>query len=63
MPNKVYAQIQARASPLMPCSRKARHLLDAGKAKIKKRTPFLPSSWSTEAVATPKEVILAGRWK
>lgn len=27
--------------PLMPCSHaKARHLLDAGKAKVKKRTPF-----------------------
>ena len=40
MPNKVYV-INKHGRPLMPCSpAKARHLLDAGKAKIKKRTPF-----------------------
>ena len=40
MPNKVYV-ISKHGRPLMPCSpAKARHLLDAGKAKVKKRTPF-----------------------
>lgn len=40
MPNKVYV-INKHGRPLMPCSpAKARHLLDEGKAKIKKRTPF-----------------------
>ena len=40
MPNKVYV-INKHGRPLMPCSpAKARHLLDAGKAKVKKRTPF-----------------------
>lgn len=40
MPNKVYV-INKHGRPLMPCSpAKARHLLDDGKAKVKKRTPF-----------------------
>ncbi len=40
MPNKVYV-LNKHGRPLMPCSpAKARHLLDAGKAKVKKRTPF-----------------------
>lgn len=40
MPSKVYV-INKHGRPLMPCSpAKARHLLDAGKAKVKKRTPF-----------------------
>lgn len=40
MQNKVYV-INKHGRPLMPCSpAKARHLLDAGKAKVKKRTPF-----------------------
>ena len=40
MPNKVYV-INKHGRPLMPCSpAKARHLLDGGKAKVKKRTPF-----------------------
>lgn len=40
MPNKVYV-INKHGRPLMPCSpAKARHLLDSGKAKVKKRTPF-----------------------
>lgn len=40
MPNKVYV-INKHGRPLMPCSpSKARHLLDGGKAKVKKRTPF-----------------------
>ena len=40
MPNKVYI-INKHGRPLMPCSpAKARHLLDDGKAKVKKRTPF-----------------------
>lgn len=40
MPNKVYV-INKHGCPLMPCSpAKARHLLDDGKAKVKKRTPF-----------------------
>ena len=40
MPNKVYI-INKHGRPLMPCSpAKARHLLDEGKAKVKKRTPF-----------------------
>lgn len=40
MPNKVYV-LDKHGRPLMPCSpAKARHLLDAGKAKVKKRTPF-----------------------
>ncbi len=40
MPNKVYV-INKHGRPLMPCSpAKARHLLDVGKAKVKKRTPF-----------------------
>ena len=35
MPNKVYV-INKHGRPLMPCSpAKARHLLDAGKAKVK----------------------------
>ena len=38
MPNKVYV-INKHGRPLMPCSpAKARHLLDDGKAKEKKRT-------------------------
>ena len=37
---KVYV-LNRYGHPLMPCSpAKARHLLDAGKAKVKKRTPF-----------------------
>ena len=56
MPNKVYV-INKHGRPLMPCSpAKARHLLDAGKAKVKKRTPFTiqlhPRSYSGR-----------GRWK
>lgn len=40
MPNKVYV-LNKHGRPLMPCSpAKARHLLDDGKAKVKKRTPF-----------------------
>ena len=40
MSNKVYV-INKHGRPLMPCSpSKARHLLDGGKAKVKKRTPF-----------------------
>ena len=40
MPNKVYV-ISRLGHPLMPCSpAKARHLLDDGKAKVVKRTPF-----------------------
>ena len=40
MSNKVYV-INKHGRPLMPCSpAKARHLLDDGKAKVKKRTPF-----------------------
>lgn len=40
MPNKVYV-INKHGRPLMPCSpATARHLLDDGKAKVKKRTPF-----------------------
>ena len=40
MQNKVYV-INKHGRPLMPCSpAKARHLLDDGKAKVKKRTPF-----------------------
>ena len=40
MSNKVYV-INKHGRPLMPCSpSKARHLLDDGKAKVKKRTPF-----------------------
>ena len=40
MPDKVYI-ISRLGHPLMPCSpAKARHLLDGGKAKIVKRTPF-----------------------
>lgn len=40
MPNKVYV-INKHGRPLMPYSpAKARHLLDAGKAKVRKRTPF-----------------------
>lgn len=40
MPNKVYV-LNKHGHPLMPCSpAKARHLLDDGKAKVKKRTPF-----------------------
>lgn len=40
MQNKVYV-LNQRGRPLMPCSpAKARHLLDDGKAKVKKRTPF-----------------------
>ena len=40
MSNKVYV-INKHGRPLMPCSpAKARHLLDGGKAKVKKRTPF-----------------------
>ena len=40
MPNKVYV-INKHGRPLMPCSpAKARHLLDDGKAKVKKRTPL-----------------------
>ena len=40
MPNKVYV-LNKHGRPLMPCSpAKARHLLDEGKAKVKKRTPF-----------------------
>ena len=40
MPNKVYV-INKHGRPLMPCSpAKARHLLDDGKAKVKKRAPF-----------------------
>ena len=52
MPNKVYV-INKHGRPLMPCSpAKARYLLDEGKAK---RGRPLPSSWSTEAAATPKK--------
>ena len=37
---KVYV-LNRHGRPLMPCTpAKARHLLDAGKAKVKKRTPF-----------------------
>ena len=40
MQNKVYV-INKHGRPLMPCSpAKSRHLLDDGKAKVKKRTPF-----------------------
>lgn len=40
MASKVYV-INKHGRPLMPCSpAKARHLLDDGKAKVKKRTPF-----------------------
>ena len=40
MPDKVYV-ISRFGHPLMPCSpAKARHLLDAGKARVIKRTPF-----------------------
>lgn len=40
MSNKVYV-INSCGRPLMPCSpAKARHLLEGGKAKVKKRTPF-----------------------
>lgn len=40
MPNKVYV-LNQHGRPLMPCTpAKARHLLGAGKAKVKKRTPF-----------------------
>lgn len=40
MPNKVYV-LNKHGRPLMPCSpATARHLLDDGKAKVKKRTPF-----------------------
>ena len=40
MPDKVYV-ISRLGHPLMPCSpAKARHLLDDGKAKVVKRTPF-----------------------
>lgn len=40
MPGKVYV-ISRLGHPLMPCSpAKARHLLDDGKAKVVKRTPF-----------------------
>ena len=40
MPNKVYV-LNKHGHPLMPCPpAKARHLLDEGKAKVKKRTPF-----------------------
>ena len=40
MQNKVYV-LNKHGRPLMPCSpAKARHLLDEGKAKVKKRTPF-----------------------
>ena len=40
MPNKVYV-INKHGRPLMPCSpAKARHLLDDGKAKVKKRAPL-----------------------
>ena len=40
MPNRVYV-LNKHGRPLMPCSpAKARHLLDDGKAKVKKRTPF-----------------------
>ena len=40
MSNKVYV-LNKCGHPLMPCSpAKARHLLDDGKAKVKKRTPF-----------------------
>lgn len=40
MLNKVYV-INKHGRPLMPCSpATARHLLDDGKAKVKKRTPF-----------------------
>lgn len=40
MQNKVYI-LNQHGRPLMPCSpAKARHLLDDGKAKVKKRTPF-----------------------
>ena len=58
MPNKVYI-INKHGRPLMPSSpAKARHLLDEGKAKIK-----VPSSWSTEAAATPRSHFGRGRWK
>ena len=37
---KVYV-LNKHGHPLMPCtSAKARHLLDSGKAKVRKRTPF-----------------------
>lgn len=40
MQNKAYV-LNKHGRPLMPCSpAKARHLLDEGKAKVKKRTPF-----------------------
>ena len=40
MPNKVYV-LNKHGRPLMPCSpATARHRLDDGKAKVKKRTPF-----------------------
>ena len=40
MQTKVYV-LNKHGRPLMPCSpAKARHLLDDGKAKVKKRTPF-----------------------
>ena len=40
MPSKVYV-ISRHGRPLMPCSpAKARHLLDDGKARVIKRTPF-----------------------
>lgn len=40
MTNKVYV-LNHNGCPLMPCSpAKARHLLDDGKAKVRKRTPF-----------------------
>ena len=41
MPGKVYV-ISRLGHPLMPCSpAKARHLLDDGKAKVVRRTPFI----------------------
>ena len=57
MPNKVYV-INKHGRPLMPCSpAKARHLLDEGKAKVKKRTP-LPSAGLPGSSGYTQEVIL-----
>ena len=62
MPNKVYV-INKHGRPLMPCSpAKARHLLDEGKAKVKKRTPFT-ISWSTEQWLHPRSHSGRRRWK
>ena len=54
---KVYV-LNRHGRPLMPCTpAKARHLLDAGKAKVKKRTPFT-IQLVYGAVATPKKSFL-----